>query len=435
MRKFKRLILVGVAMTSSLFASEWCTESHADFQKLSKWSGCMPRPVLLVHGFNADMGSVGANPYFNKEDIEGRVKAYKRVHNMPSQIASYYNASLLEDEVNGINNNGVEFYNAKNPEDLPDNTPEYIPEESSEVDHEIDYGQAGQLYVRLKKVLNEYYGDAWKTDTDLRVDLIGHSQGGIVIRYMVDSFRSQSLENPVNHVNQIITLGTPNLGTEWASTPVNKSGHSFVDNIVLAGLGSTFFSESLRGIIGPMFAVGQKYWNQDYGDIATNLNSNGHPTVPINGEQIPVTTMYATAEGFTNKRLAEIEADKQGGYDWAREDCVGPTGWCKDFAYTEWLARMGAEKAFMENLRDYWAPRGDLVSTVQSQRGDGVFDVTSGRYRSLKFAGSTPHGRFMEIDGIPQRGYEIVLALITPPGYWEYNLNIVPTIITPLLLN
>ncbi len=69
-------------------------------------------------------------------------------------------------------------------------------------------GWGDELVHRIKSVLKEYYGPNWKNNPEAKVVLISHSQGGLAIREALK-------EDPslIPHIQKIITLNTPHLGT------------------------------------------------------------------------------------------------------------------------------------------------------------------------------------------------------------------------------
>lgn len=89
-------------------------------------------------------------------------------------------------------------------------------------------GQTLQLKDRLTEVLNEYYGDSWKNDITKQVDLVVHSQGGLIARNLTRVNSQADLNNPVNHIRTLITLNTPHVGTAIAT---DHSGIEVMDEI------------------------------------------------------------------------------------------------------------------------------------------------------------------------------------------------------------
>jgi hypothetical protein len=74
-------------------------------------------------------------------------------------------------------------------------------------------------------VLDDFYGaDVWKTSNEYKIDLVAHSQGGLVIREMLRGLRDypgnikeKGSENPANHIRKIVTVDTPHFGSMTAA--------------------------------------------------------------------------------------------------------------------------------------------------------------------------------------------------------------------------
>ncbi len=178
-----------------------------------------------------------------------------------------------------INHNGLEFYTSVNPDNHQpapfawiDKTSPDILTKSNNIREE---NQPSQLYRRMTEVLDEYYSD-WKVNPDRVIDLVCHSQGGLVVRGVIMYNRSTSLENPVNHIRSIVTLDTPHLGTAIAS---DKSGLPNVDKLreYVYGFGNELsISDMIYGVteLGPYYIkmpqsngiIGYRFMNQQRPD-------------------------------------------------------------------------------------------------------------------------------------------------------------------------
>ncbi len=93
-------------------------------------------------------------------------------------------------------------------------------------------GESWTLYQALVQTLQMHYGDAWKTDASLQIDLVSHSRGGITIREMLanaglvdpagNSMPTGSA-NAANHIRTVVTSNAPHFGTyaatSWQSMP------------------------------------------------------------------------------------------------------------------------------------------------------------------------------------------------------------------------
>ncbi|MGL1901964.1 MAG: hypothetical protein OCC49_07505 [Fibrobacterales bacterium] len=482
-------LLIGLVAASTIWASNWCGVGHKDYHKLTSLSGCMPRPVLLVHGFGADLGSIGgmSNENFvggktllshtfgvktvsgphnhaRKEPIitqtySGDVRGYKKADNIPDAIGKYYGAftwvpNAYAEQYNlyfdMINENGIEFYDVYGAYSYPD---------------ESTTGQARQLWVRVLYVLNEYYGDSWKNDPELTIDIIGHSQGGMIIRKMIAEFSDPTLENPVNHINHVITVGTPNLGNEWA-TP--GSGDWAVDYTMrnVDGAYNKGYFDYLPSGVGDLIHTlkdQESFWDIN-GDYIKDLSSHGNPYNYYKQEPIPITTFYSSCAGCAETLWANMKKTSIDGCDasagekliaWGINMLPGNQGvsgndvcrtfttgvfqsikeWVYDFDQQNCQNAISLADGWSLNNCDpnsrSWTASSDFVSSIESQQGLGVLSSKNGPYQAINLGTDVFHGDFGGIKGSNTMGYEILQGLLKPPG----SINIVPTIITPLLLN
>ncbi len=400
-----KYIIVLILMFLNVAFNNECDQSHPNWHKLTQYSGCLERPILMVHGINANMNTWGAmeagktcqNPqvipykvlvegsdgnselrqqfgWFNcdfldredspeqsceKKDVfaqvicdngwkspietenysyskygypqsgsdgymdalyleeelinlwKGRVyeelnpfpwkNGYVREYSVNSGaklLAQYYNVSqeyFFSTSENflheGINHNGLEFFNSiysyaidnsldyvgkPDPFARPDKT---LPDEVTWNPNLKKYeeGQTSQLYYRLIAVMDEYYSD-WRTNIARKIDLVGHSQGGLVIRNLIKSYPSVSVSNPVNHIRSIVTLNTPHLGTAIAT---DNSGVPVVQDIreYVYSMGNTGFTMAGGRIFG-ITKLGPYYINPPnltgkIGYSFTDYNKNG----------------------------------------------------------------------------------------------------------------------------------------------------------------
>lgn len=105
----------------------------------------------------------------------------------------------------------------------------------------MDGGQADQLLVKMKDVLDEHYGAGlWHNNPNAQIDLVAHSQGGLVIREMIANNAQATMDNPVSHIRQILAVNSPLHGTALATdNTVLRSEASALD----ADLGQKPFPE------------------------------------------------------------------------------------------------------------------------------------------------------------------------------------------------
>ncbi|MDB5105644.1 MAG: putative serine esterase [Fibrobacteres bacterium] len=214
---------------------------------------------------------------------EGLVYTYKPGSGARA-VAQYFavdmsNQSILDPNY-GINHNGMEFYNSLYPSqdvldpfariDLTDGSV------SNPILNKMEIGQTGQLYEKVTKVLDEYYSD-WRTNPDRKIDIVAHSQGGLVTRSMIFKKDSPGLDNPANHINSIITLDTPHLGTAIATDASGVPLISDIRNLVYGLKGNLNISGNVKGdtYLGPyhLHAPGIDITINPFGD-AVNMLQN-----------------------------------------------------------------------------------------------------------------------------------------------------------------
>lgn len=105
----------------------------------------------------------------------------------------------------------------------------------------MDGGQADQLLIKMKDVLDEFYGvGQWWNNPNAQIDLVSHSQGALVIREMIANNRLAVPANPISHIRQILAITSPLHGTALATdNTVLRSPASALD----ADLGQKPFPE------------------------------------------------------------------------------------------------------------------------------------------------------------------------------------------------
>lgn len=175
-------------------------------------------PVLLVPGFNADYKNTWGveipNSDKRSEEFQtGAVSAYIN-GGLPDILARYQGLNTSRDE---INTNGIYFFNA--PVDATGNqpSPEWLDGNPSS---SISFA----LYQKLQEKLTLHFGEDWKTDENLKMDIVAHSQGGLVVREMLRGLNEHPENYPVgaanaaNHIRKLVTVNTPHLGTPIADS-------------------------------------------------------------------------------------------------------------------------------------------------------------------------------------------------------------------------
>ena len=186
----------------------------------------LSRPVIFVHGLNDDYKTWGVEPVvekgkdgINKGDDrfqKGLVKAYDR-GSAPDILARFLNINNSEDS---INHNGIYFFQA--PGSIVDDKWKDANPHWTGVDGEDS--PPSTLYRRSIEVLDDFYKDSnlqWREHPELIVDIVAHSQGGLVVREMLRGLRAENAsagpENPANHIGRLVTVDTPHLGAATAA--------------------------------------------------------------------------------------------------------------------------------------------------------------------------------------------------------------------------
>lgn len=175
-------------------------------------------PVILVPGFNADYKNTWGVEIPNKnkysdEFQNGLVSSYIN-GGLPDILARYQGLDISEQ---GINSNGIYFFNAPVNENDEQPSPEW---EFGNAQNSISY----YFYLKLQEKLTQHFGTAWQTDESLKIDVVGHSQGGLVVREMLRGLQTNCPNCPIgtanaaNHIRKLVTVNTPHLGTPLADT-------------------------------------------------------------------------------------------------------------------------------------------------------------------------------------------------------------------------
>ncbi|MDR3000693.1 MAG: putative lipase [Fibromonadaceae bacterium] len=171
--------------------------------------GILPRPVLLIHGLGKTYEDWGVEAYSegSPEFKAGKVKKYKN-GSLPDMLARSNN---LNTDTDAINSNGIYFL---------------------QIDYDIEsvesiFSNVIAFYEKIEFVMNDYYRDKlgidWRKSDIYKIDLVTHSLGGLVVRAMLGvmqariPFLKTGLENPLNHINRLVTVNTPHFGSQLAA--------------------------------------------------------------------------------------------------------------------------------------------------------------------------------------------------------------------------
>lgn len=94
---------------------------------------------------------------------------------------------------------------------------------------DVKNSQSRKLYQKLEEILDDFFGDKqinWRETPEVTVDIVAHSQGGLVVREMLRGLRadgaSSGPENPANHIGKLVFVDTPHLGAATAAENSNS---------------------------------------------------------------------------------------------------------------------------------------------------------------------------------------------------------------------
>ena len=221
-------------------------------------------------------------------------------------------------------------------------------------------GQSQLLLERIYEVLDDYYGQGmWVGNSDARIDIVTHSQGGLITRDMLNHMQTNMrVTNPINYINQIVNMDTPHFGAILPTAPsklkdekpihlqnypnasdflskiyyddkaFDMSGNSRIvthfkdcDHCVHDGILSWTASGSLKnGLTIDIEADGPYLWNEDpeaesfmndnqlaglmesAQDMSwdaywiADVNSFSYPRKPLSNDLIPMTNLVASSD-------------------------------------------------------------------------------------------------------------------------------------------
>lgn len=178
-----------------------------ELPKFKSGTAKMDVPVLMIPGFRSDYYdtwgvTVPNTDKFSPEFRNGQVTGYTD-GSFPDIMARYRGLDVSE---NGINKNGIYFFNAPLNADGSQVEPYWTEDPTNSISR--------ALYEKLSQTLTDFYGLDWQTDANMMIDLVGHSQGGLIVREMLRALSSDaSTANPANHIRKLVTVNTPHLGT------------------------------------------------------------------------------------------------------------------------------------------------------------------------------------------------------------------------------
>lgn len=354
----------------------------------------LARPVIFVHGLNSSYDTWGVEPL---TDVSGEAKKAEASF-QKGLVKKYLSGSApdilartqnIDNSEANINKNGIYFYQA--PGRFADSGEwEEFGLEWDEKD--ASNSQSRKLYQQLISVLDEFYGadeiDGWKSHSEEVIDLVTHSQGGLVVREMLRGLRAQGKDligpqNAANHIGKIITVDTPHFGSELAvantsdiedefpglklvidDLDAQENGTPEIHDLITAKLDLHWYSYASRVAIESI-------------DGYTKIFGTDGPQA-ILGALFPVAGILGWAYGATTDWATDVTLTVKGPYvgEYVPEvfvDAVGPynptikLGSIKTMASVSEEARkirrLGAHldknSSFMQNLIDRYPQRPD----------------------------------------------------------------------------
>ena len=475
---------------STTSTDHWCDYTHDNFNKLSGVSGCLKYPILFVHGIGDDKHLWGMKNEIGRNRLDSAVAARELMEYFGSyHLKGYYDYPydyFFPDSM------GYEFF------DGTSISLDEVSDEPGNIKNDVTH-QIKQVYDKMEEVLDFYYGSMWRTDTSMKIDLVSHSQGALVVRTLLadDDYRNSNIANPLNHINSIISLNSPHLGSSLATFNNDYAALNGFRNDVDYLIDNGYFD--MFPAVGKIFENMIKF--SGHFDMNSNflaeLNAQPYPNLPMNNEKIPMVAAYSTAPEL-GQHLLDIAREKSEeackidivikDYELNKkcENWRWGTQWiCKagvataeaavnlyidaaDFTsdlgisfttsvargkpvyYTKedvasWACNESAEHIlgfldheYMNDLDATWFNESDGVVDVFSQKGEGVFDESVDPFVTLNLNEVTqveaiPHLKTFDYLGPENFGDGLIRAFEIIPT--KRKVNIVPTIITPLLLN
>ncbi|MBK8800973.1 MAG: hypothetical protein IPN71_02750 [Fibrobacteres bacterium] len=130
-----------------------------------------------------------------------------------------------------INQNGIYFFNGFRRSDSGDMRHPFPWWNNAGPEFVGQPGESWFVYQALEEVLQAHYGDAWKTDTSMKIDLVAHSRGGVSIREMIakaggtdpnGNAMPVGAANAVNHIRTVVSANSPHFGSLYTSSVADQ---------------------------------------------------------------------------------------------------------------------------------------------------------------------------------------------------------------------
>lgn len=285
----------------------------------------LAHPVLFVHGLDSDYEVWGVDAIVDKdggknkgnEDFQkGLVKKYDN-GSAPDILARTMNIDNTEDN---INHNGIYFFQA--PGSLVNG--EWLEAKPQWNLTSSQTSQSRKLYDQLVEIMNDFYtsqGYDWTKIDDTPIDIVAHSQGGLVVREMLRGLKVDAgsfptgTANAANHIGKVITVDTPHFGSELAVANTNDlskdySGLKLIEDDLDAQAAGTPNEHTL--VNATLDMAWYRYASAYAGEAADLFKPDG-PSAILNIFN-PVTAVLGYIYGAATSAFTDIKLTVKGPY-------------------------------------------------------------------------------------------------------------------------
>ena len=153
------------------------------------------KPIVFVHGLDA-FGDAGVNCGGTWDTMANRLAQFGHT-GTKFKVKYYWADTNCSGSLGGYGSHSVHYPRT----DAHQNG-----------DHDMD-GDIRHLGYHLAWMIYERW-----SKNGVVVDAVGHSMGGLILRYAIDQIQANNSQfPPYLYVEDVITLGTPHQGTGWAS--------------------------------------------------------------------------------------------------------------------------------------------------------------------------------------------------------------------------
>ncbi|PWJ68977.1 MULTISPECIES: triacylglycerol lipase [unclassified Fibrobacter] len=204
----------------------------------------------------------------NDEFQKGLVKKYSS-GSAPDIIVRNQNIYITDDN---INSDGIYFFQA--PGKINDDKRwEEAPLDWNGVNDQTT--QSGRLYKKLEEILDDFSSSTsinWRETPEVSVDIVAHSQGGLVVREMLRGLRAENVskgsDNPANHIGRVITVDTPHFGAATAAE--NSKSESIAGYFGLGKIVDDLNNPKKHGLANVKVNLDYTNWLTDLGLMAVD---------------------------------------------------------------------------------------------------------------------------------------------------------------------